>query len=85
MEARSKRYCGLIEDRSGPFEQCIDYVNYEFFRRGCVFDVCATQDKLESACSTLRDMERACIDKGRPVQEWRQLLGCRKCDFSFKK
>ncbi len=75
--------CGLLNDTSGPFGDCINYneqIAREFYDI-CVFDACTNQNDFvafeQAACETLAVFAYYCEELGYR-EPWRDLAFCRK-------
>ncbi|CAJ1086482.1 LOW QUALITY PROTEIN: zonadhesin%2C like [Xyrichtys novacula] len=63
--------CGKIEDKTGPFRDCIAVVDPEPFFRSCVFDMCQYNGQQSVLCDSLQAYTDACQSAGAKVYPWR--------------
>ncbi|XP_069040704.1 IgGFc-binding protein-like [Lepisosteus oculatus] len=74
---RGQRFCGLIEDKSGPFAQCHGALKPQLFADNCLYDVCLNRGRQEVYCQALANYVSACRAAGASVSaKWRELAKC---------
>ncbi|XP_031442533.1 IgGFc-binding protein-like [Clupea harengus] len=76
IQYETNAYCGLLNDPSGPFRDCIAGINPSTFYQGCLYDVCLHQGKGSMQCKTLAAYTAACQAKGLTVYPWRTATLC---------
>ncbi|XP_067299058.1 zonadhesin, like isoform X1 [Pseudorasbora parva] len=64
--------CGRINDKKGPFRDCINVVDPLPFFQSCVFDMCRYQGLQQVLCDQLQAYTDACLSAGAPVYQWRE-------------
>ncbi|XP_041932210.1 IgGFc-binding protein-like [Alosa sapidissima] len=69
-------YCGLLNDLSGPFRECVAVIDPSTFYQACLYDVCLHQGKGSMQCKTLTAYTAACQAKGITVYPWRTAALC---------
>lgn len=71
-------YCGLLNDPSGPFRDCMSVIDPTTFYQGCIYDLCLYQGMAGVQCKTLTAYTAACQAKGVTVYPWRTSSLCSK-------
>ncbi|KAH1179768.1 hypothetical protein KIL84_005818, partial [Mauremys mutica] len=74
---KSKKECGLLLIRDGPFKKCHNKVNPEGYFKDCIFDRCSHKDNQTVVCHILACYAAACQAAGAKVYEWRTNKFCR--------
>lgn len=69
-------FCGRIRDPKGPFRNCHAVVDPSSYFEDCVYDVCLSNGRGDSLCSSLQTYTAACQQKGVEVFEWRSKDFC---------
>ncbi|CAL8294929.1 unnamed protein product [Merluccius merluccius] len=77
----SNKFCGLIRDPKGPFQNCHAIVPPGGFFKDCVDDVCNNNGNLHSFCDSLHLYTITCQQAGVEVDQWRTNDFCPKLDF----
>ncbi|PAA53193.1 hypothetical protein BOX15_Mlig016567g1 [Macrostomum lignano] len=77
---KSKKYCGMIIDKSGPFGSCLrsKKVDYSGIFENCRFDVCeykSPRNRRRAVCQSLESLYNACLAAGFSVS-WRSRSFC---------
>ncbi|XP_066575344.1 IgGFc-binding protein isoform X4 [Amia ocellicauda] len=74
---RSQKYCGLLEDKKGPFSECHKAVAPQIITDNCLYDVCLNKGRQEVYCQALANYVATCREAGSSVSpQWRELSGC---------
>uniref|UniRef100_A0A8C8VK49 VWFD domain-containing protein n=1 Tax=Pelusios castaneus TaxID=367368 RepID=A0A8C8VK49_9SAUR len=74
---KSKKECGLLLNKDGPFKECHHKVNPEGYFKDCIFDRCSHKDNQTVVCHILSCYAAACQAVGAQVYEWRTNKFCR--------
>ncbi|XP_062384956.1 IgGFc-binding protein-like [Sardina pilchardus] len=78
-------YCGLLNNHTGPFRECMDVIDPSSFYQSCLYDLCLHQGKGSMQCKTLTAYTAACQAKGITVYPWRSAALCTdQCGCQYK-
>uniref|UniRef100_A0A8C0JFX7 VWFD domain-containing protein n=1 Tax=Chelonoidis abingdonii TaxID=106734 RepID=A0A8C0JFX7_CHEAB len=72
----SRRQCGLILYRSGPFRGCHSKVDPHGYFIDCVYGYCFLSGRDSNVCQAVAGYAEACQDAGAIVQPWRTTKFC---------
>ncbi|XP_044191762.1 IgGFc-binding protein-like [Thunnus albacares] len=67
----SDKFCGLIQNPTGPFRECHAIINPDSIFKSCVYNMCLYNGKRGSWCSHLRQYTIKCQQKRVNVSQWR--------------
>ncbi|KAG8433676.1 hypothetical protein GDO86_012141 [Hymenochirus boettgeri] len=67
----SKKGCGLMLDKKGPFRECHATINPEGYFQDCIFDVCSYGNRDDISCRLIAGYTSACQEAGAVVYPWR--------------
>lgn len=73
---RSLAYCGLIRDINGPFQDCQDPTEAQYYAENCVKILCTTQGSRKILCEVLSTYAQRCQANHVRIQPWRKITGC---------
>ncbi|KAL7981164.1 hypothetical protein Chor_005398, partial [Crotalus horridus] len=73
---RSLAYCGLIRDINGPFQNCHDQTEAQYYAENCVKILCTTQGSRKILCEVLSTYAQRCQANHVRIQPWRKNTGC---------
>lgn len=82
-EEEKKRYsgpnfCGLLEDKTGPFANCSNTVQLGQFTYRCLFNSCLTHGNHNAYCSAMTSYAKTCKWEHTDVSlQWRQITDCK--------
>ncbi|XP_037116970.1 zonadhesin, like isoform X3 [Syngnathus acus] len=68
--------CGKLNDRAGPFRECVNVVNPTPFFLSCVYDMCRFNGQQQELCDQLQAYTEACHSAGAKVHQWRSPHFC---------
>ncbi|KAL2101800.1 hypothetical protein ACEWY4_003561 [Coilia grayii] len=68
--------CSIINNSSGPFQQCHLHVDPQAYFTSCVYDLCAYTPANGMLCSAVEAYDTACSVLGLQTPEWRPALHC---------
>ncbi|XP_059921972.1 IgGFc-binding protein-like [Gadus macrocephalus] len=69
-------FCGIAEDKKGPFASCHPSVDIKQFMYDCLYDVCVNEGRQEVLCEALSSYNAECQKAGVTVSPWRELANC---------
>ncbi|XP_056457465.1 IgGFc-binding protein-like [Gadus chalcogrammus] len=69
-------FCGIAEDKKGPFASCHPSVDIKQFMYDCLHDVCVNERRQEVLCEALSSYNAECQKAGVTVSPWRELANC---------
>ncbi|XP_075046976.1 IgGFc-binding protein-like [Mixophyes fleayi] len=77
----SKKGCGMLVDKDGPFHDCHQKIDPEGSFQDCVFDACFYNDREDIVCKIIASYVSSCQAAGKVVYKWRTDTFCSpKCD-----
>ncbi|OCT71128.1 IgGFc-binding protein [Xenopus laevis] len=76
-QRKSKKDCGMILDKNGPFRNCHAVVPPEDYFLDCVFDMCAYGKREDVSCRLITGYTSVCQDAGAKVYPWRSEEFCK--------
>uniref|UniRef100_A0A8C1RZE9 Si:dkey-65b12.6 n=1 Tax=Cyprinus carpio TaxID=7962 RepID=A0A8C1RZE9_CYPCA len=72
-----QRYCGLLENATGPFAQCHDIISKRRFAADCLFQMCLNDGSQNAFCNAFNNYVSTCaLVKADVPPEWKQLTNC---------
>ena len=71
-------FCGIAEDKKGPFASCHPSVDIKQFMYDCLYDVCVNEGSQEVLCEALSSYNAECQKAGVTVPPWREIANCGK-------
>lgn len=74
---QSNKYCGLITDPSGPFQNCHSVVDPQSYFEDCQYDLCELHLSSEALCQNLQAYADMCQAAGVQLTPWRNATFCR--------
>lgn len=83
---KNNEWCGMIKDRNGPWSECLRLIDpnvLEGIYDGCLFDMCATEQKPELQsdyrCKAYEEIADTCnsILNSNQISNWRFTTRCR--------
>uniref|UniRef100_A0A8C8S225 IgGFc-binding protein n=1 Tax=Pelusios castaneus TaxID=367368 RepID=A0A8C8S225_9SAUR len=72
----SKRQCGLILHKSGPFRECHSEVDPEGYFLDCVYGYCFLRGRAHNVCQAIASYAEACQEAGAMIHLWRTKTFC---------
>ncbi|XP_069753664.1 IgGFc-binding protein-like isoform X1 [Narcine bancroftii] len=75
-QEEAERYCKIVLDNPGPFEECHWHIPPQLYFESCVYDHCVTGGDSVQLCNTLASYASACEAAGVVLGDWRQQSGC---------
>ncbi|XP_048356226.1 IgGFc-binding protein-like [Sphaerodactylus townsendi] len=72
----SKRSCGIILSKTGPFRDCHPLESPTQYFQHCLHDLCVANGNRESLCRSIRAYVTACQAAGAKVDSWRTDTFC---------
>lgn len=79
----AQEYCGVIAQKTGPFQNCHKQLDPGPFLKDCVFDACQYHGHFGAICEALQGYASACDTEGVAVDAWRREDFCRESDSFF--
>ncbi|XP_026887459.2 IgGFc-binding protein [Electrophorus electricus] len=74
---RGPMYCGVLEDKSGPFSKCHDTIAMAQFPSDCLFYACLMHGSHKAYCTSLESYVNTChLAQLEVLSEWRQITKC---------
>ncbi|XP_074009677.1 IgGFc-binding protein [Numenius arquata] len=73
----SSRFCGLLNDTSGPFQMCHAVLSPNSYFDTCSYDLCELGLDHETLCKSLQSYADACQSLGVTIPVWRNATFCR--------
>ncbi|XP_017309111.2 IgGFc-binding protein isoform X2 [Ictalurus punctatus] len=72
------KFCGLLEDKTGPFASCNNTVHLGHFTYSCLFNTCLTHGNHDAYCNVMTSYANTCKWSNTDVSaQWRQLTNCK--------
>ncbi|XP_074009679.1 IgGFc-binding protein-like [Numenius arquata] len=72
----SSRFCGLLNDTSGPFQMCHAVLSPNSYFDTCSYDLCELGLDHETLCKSLQSYADACQSLGVTIPVWRNATFC---------
>ncbi|XP_050164389.1 IgGFc-binding protein-like [Myiozetetes cayanensis] len=73
---QSNKYCGLITDPNGPFQNCHTVVDPQSYFEGCQYDLCELHLNNAALCENLQAYADMCQAAGVQLAPWRNATFC---------
>lgn len=71
------KFCGLLEDKLGPFASCNKTVNLGQFTYRCLFYTCLTRGNRDAYCNVMASFANTCKWASTDVSpRWKQITNC---------
>lgn len=80
---KTKKHCGIIADKSGPFRKCHPHVDPAPYMDDCLYDACQYKGHQKAVCDAVETYVSACQSKGITIYAWRKHNFCRECEPTF--
>eukprot|EP00057_Strongylocentrotus_purpuratus_P018328 XP_011672802.1 PREDICTED: alpha-tectorin [Strongylocentrotus purpuratus] len=74
--ADATNMCSILKDDNGPFADCFDEVDPDFYYNACLEDQCALLPKQDLKCAHYEAYADACQAKGVQLPGWRDATTC---------
>ncbi|XP_034553559.1 IgGFc-binding protein-like [Notolabrus celidotus] len=69
-------FCGILNDKAGPFAGCHASVSVEEFVKDCLYDVCLNEGRQDVLCKALSAYMTKCQESKASTAPWREKAGC---------
>ncbi|XP_009576550.1 PREDICTED: zonadhesin-like, partial [Fulmarus glacialis] len=73
---QSYKYCGLITDPNGPFQNCHSVVDPQSYSEACQYDLCELHLNNTALCQNLQAYADVCQAAGVQLTPWRNATFC---------
>lgn len=73
------QFCGLLDDKTGPFASCNNTVKMGQFSYNCLFYTCLTHGNHDAYCNVMTSYANTCKWANTDVSlKWREITNCSK-------
>lgn len=71
------KFCGLLEDKTGPFASCNGTVNSGQYTYRCLFYSCLTHGNHDAFCNVMSSFANSCkFTNPQASSQWRKIANC---------
>ncbi|XP_072216939.1 IgGFc-binding protein-like [Excalfactoria chinensis] len=72
----TEKFCGLLNQRPGPFQSCHDTINTDIYVKNCISDLCSYEGLQVVLCQALTAYAESCREEGVAVDDWKTSARC---------
>ncbi|OCT73504.1 hypothetical protein XELAEV_18036482mg [Xenopus laevis] len=75
-QRKSFHNCGILINKTGPFQHCHAIINPETYFKDCIYDSCFYKERQDIFCQVIETYSGTCQDAGVTLLNWRNETFC---------
>ncbi|OCT73505.1 hypothetical protein XELAEV_18036482mg [Xenopus laevis] len=76
-QRKSFHNCGILINKTGPFQHCHAIINPETYFKDCIYDSCFYKERQDIFCQVIETYSGTCQDAGVTLLNWRNETFCK--------